>query len=133
MNTPLNRTQELRGAAKTIREILTELTDQAQPPQQPLMWFAEDLITGATITGDDLLDHVLTPPEVAWIARIEPKIGEHLAAALEAMARAEASFELLGLPPSPIHGPGEHLLEIARLINRNTQEARYHAQEGARR
>lgn len=81
-------THELRTAAQLLRERAEALRAQAKPPQQPLMWFAEDLITGATITdgGVDLIDHKLTRAEAGWLALATPLLAEPMADQLDAVA-----------------------------------------------
>lgn len=80
--------EELRTASARLREIRDALVAETKPPRQPLMWFAEDLIIGSTLTGGeaDPMDHTLTRSEAAWLALITPELAEPLAAWLETEA-----------------------------------------------
>jgi hypothetical protein len=90
--------EELRAAATRLRYCVKALVDEAKPPQQPLMWFAEDLIIGATLTGGDAdpMDHKLTRAEAAWLALITPKLAEPLAMLLEDQAAMYEHYLLRG-------------------------------------
>lgn len=80
--------EELHAAATRLREIRQALIEETKPPRNPLMWFAEDLIIGSTLTGGeaDSMDHTLTRSEAAWLALITPELAEPLAAWLDSEA-----------------------------------------------
>ncbi|MFG1857551.1 hypothetical protein ACGFJT_37350 [Actinomadura geliboluensis] len=90
-------TQILRAAAQILCSAAQALRDEAEPPQQPLMWFAKHLIIGTTVTlthGDaDPADYTLTHAETAWLALASPEKAEPTAELLDGVA------DLLAISP----------------------------------
>lgn len=117
----MTASSELRAAATKLRGAAKALIEEVRPPQQPLMWFDEELLIGSTITGGDAdpLDHALTRAEVTWLTLAHPCLIEPLATALDLLADRWDTHDpvLDAMHQHDETAVGHHLLVIARQIN----------------